>query len=424
MRAMERTERSRRGLYGLLAANVVSLSGTRLSMIALPWFVITTTGSAVHTGLAAFAQMGPYVISKALAGPMVDRLGPRRVIVVAELAAAVAIGAIPAMHALGLLPFGALLAVVALVGAASGPADGAKQALIPPVADQAQVPLERVTGLVGTIERLATTVGAAAAGGVVALLGPVPALLVNAATFVIAALIIAATAPGPQARATGGYLRQLREGAAFVWRDRLLTGIYAMVSVTNLLDAAMFAVVLPVWAHSTGHGPAVIGLLAAVFSAAAMAASALAAAIGHRMPRRLTYLVAFLIAGAPRFVVLALDFPLSWFVAVYVVSGFAAGFINPILGAVILARIPRELIGRVTALGSSVAWAGIPFGGLLGGALVAVAGLSPALVVLGLAYLVTTTLPGLHRGWREMDRRPVTSGDSRESVAEERAAAA
>ncbi|AYY12874.1 MFS transporter [Actinobacteria bacterium YIM 96077] len=403
-----REPREPRSLYGLLAANIVSLAGTRLSMIALPWYVITSTGDAVNTGLAAFAQMTPYVLAKALAGPVVDRLGPRRVTIVAEIAGAAAIGLIPVLHAADALPFGTFLVLVALVGMASGPADGAKSAMIPAVAERAQVPLERVTGLTGTIERLASTIGAAAAGSVVAFLGAAPALAVNAVTFVFAAVIVMATAPsryGPHTRVAGGYLGQFREGASFIWRDRLLRAIYMMTSITNLLDAATFSVLLPVWAHSSGRGPAEIGLLAAAFGAAAVAASMLAAAIGHRMPRRATYLASFLIAGAPRFIVLVLDVPLSTIVSVYVVSGFAAGFINPILGAVIFARIPADLVGRVSALGTSLAWAGVPFGGLAGGAITAAVGLSPALIILGIAYLVTTILPGLQRSWREMDRR-------------------
>jgi MFS family permease len=397
--------RSRKGLIGLLAGNAVSLSGTRLSMIALPWFVITTTGSALHTGLAAFSHAAPYVVAKALAGPLVDRLGPRRVIVAGELAGAVAIGTIALLGVVGTLPFGVLLVLVALVGAASGPADGGKSALIPDVADMARVPLERVTGLLGTIERLATTVGSAAAGGLVALLGPIPALGVNAATFVGAASIIAVTAPRRPAAQAGSYVAELKAGAEFIWSDRLLRSIFAMVAVTNLLDAAWFGLLLPVWAHETGRGPAQIGLIGAVLGGAAVVASMLAAVVGHRMPRRATYLVSFLIAGAPRFVVLAMDVSLGAVIGVHVVSGFASGFLNPILGAVILGRIPRPLVGRVTALGSSLAWAGIPFGGLAGGALIAAVGLTPALLVFGAAYLVTTTLPGLQSGWREMDRR-------------------
>lgn len=396
--------RNRRGLYGLLAANAVSLSGTRLSMIALPWFVITTTGSAVSTGLTAFAQMAPYVVSKALAGPVVDRLGPRRVTVAGELSAAVAVLSIPALYAIGALPFGALLAVVAVVGAASGPADGAKSAMIPEVAERAHVPLERVTGLVGTIERLATTVGSAAAGGLVALLGPIPALTVTAATFAGAASIIALTATSRVSRPAGRYLDELRDGARFIWGDRLLRSLVVMIAMTNLLDAAMFGVLVPVWAHDTGRGPAAIGLLGAVLGGAAVAASALAAAIGHRMPRRSTFVVAFLISGAPRFVVLAAGVPLGAIVVVYAVCGFAGGFLNPILGAVILGRIPRDLLGRVSGMTSSLAWSGIPFGGLVGGALVAAAGLAPALLVCGGAYLVTSMLPALRSEWSEIDR--------------------
>lgn len=414
---------SRRGFYGLLGANALSLSGTRLSMIALPWFVVTSTGSAMHTGVAAFAQMAPYVVAKALAGPVVDKIGPRRVIIGAELAAAAAIGLIPVLHFLGLLPFGALLVMVALVGLASGPADGAKHALVPAVAARAHVPLERVTGLLGSIERLASTVGAAGAGAVVALMGAVPALAINAATFIGAVVLIALTIPrvakdddgdnGDGDLDAGSYLDRFKGGAVFIWRDKLLRAIYAMTATTNLLDAAMFSVVLPVWAHQTGAGPEAVGLLAGVLSGAAVLASIIASAIGHRMPRRLTYLVAFMIGGAPRFVILAFDLPMTAFIAVYLISGFAVGFLNPIIGAVIYSRIPPPLVGRVTALGSSLAWAGIPFGGLVGGALLAGLALSPALLIMGAAYFLTTTLPALQPAWKQMDQRgPQPEGSS------------
>ncbi len=396
---------SRRGLYGLLGANAISLAGTRLSMIALPWFVITTTGSAAQTGLVAGAQMAPYVVAKALAGPLVDRLGSRRVIVIAELVAAAVVAAIPLLYALDLLHLGVLLVMVALLGAASGPADGAKAALIPVVADRAKVPLERATGLFGSIDRFATTIGSAAAGGLVALVGPIPALSLTAATFGGAALLIAATAPRPAPRAREPYLAQLGDAIAFIGRDRLLRSLFAMVTTTNLLDAAAFSVLLPVWAHHGGHGPEAIGLLAAVMSGAAIGSSALAAAFGHRMPRRLTYIIGFMIAGLPRFAILALDVPLPYVAVVFAISGLGSGFLNPILGAVIFERIPPDMVGRVSSIRSSLAWAGIPFGGLLGGALVATVGLAPALMICGVAYFAVTLLPSVQPAWRDMERR-------------------
>lgn len=409
----EGAARTRRGLYGLLIASAVSLSGTRLSMIALPWFVITTTGSAALTGLVAAAQMTPYVVSKALAGPLVDRLGSRTVVVVAELLSGLAVTAIPVLHLVDALSIPVLVVMVALLGALSGPADGGKSALVPLTAEQARVPLERVTGLFGSVERLASTIGAAAAGGLVALIGAIPALWLTGCTFAIATLVIAATAPAhlrPPAHA--GYLRELAQGLSFIGQDRLLRSLYAMVSATNLLDAALFSVLLPVWAHQTGHGPTAIGLLAAMLSGTAIASSLFAAAVGHRLPRRMTYLVGYLIAGLPRFAILAVDVPLPVVAAVFAVSGLGSGVLNPILGAVIFERIPRPLLGRVNSMGSSLAWAGIPLGGIVGGGMVALAGLGPALLISGVAYFVVTTLPGLQPEWREMDRRATVPPDA------------
>ena len=53
------TKRSLRPLGGVLAAMAVSLTGTRISVVALPWFVLVTTGSATQTGLVAFCERAP-----------------------------------------------------------------------------------------------------------------------------------------------------------------------------------------------------------------------------------------------------------------------------------------------------------------------------------------------------------------------------
>ena len=67
-------------------------------------------------------------------------------------------------------------------------------------------------------------------------------------------------------------------------------------------------------------------------------------------------------------------------------------------------RVPRRMLGRVNALGDSLAWAGIPLGGLLAGAAVTTAGLVPVLLTCGAAYFLTTNLAGLRPEWREIDR--------------------
>lgn len=405
---------TRRPLVVALIANVISISGTRISAIAIPWFVLTSTGSAAKTGLVVLVEMVPLVVTKALGGPLIDRFGARRISVLADLASAALVAAVPLLHAAGALSFPLLLVLVGLAGLARGPGDSSKGALVPDIAEAARMPIERVTGLESTTDRGAGIIAPALAGVLIAVVGPTTALLADAASFAVCALLIGfgigkTSAGRPAAEDDGGsYLRRLHAGWAFLSREPLMRAITVMVCITNLLDAAFVAVLLPVWILDNGYGPAEIGLLGSAAGVTATVGALLAAGYGHRLPRRMTYLVGFTLAGAPRFLVLALGAPIWVVVGVSAVGGFGAGFLNPIIGAVYIDRTPRRLYGRVSSLAESLAWAGIPLGGVLAGAAIATAGLVPALAVAGGLYLVTTTVPGMLKEWREMDRPRTT----------------
>ncbi|MFF2721842.1 MFS transporter [Streptomyces sp. NPDC058011] len=408
-------KRSLRPLGGVLAAMAVSLTGTRISVVALPWFVLVTTGSATQTGLVAFCEMTPYVVVKAFTGPLVDRIGSRAVSWTTDLASATAVAAVPLLHALDLLSFPLFLVLVALIGAARGPGDLAKEVMVPEAAERGRVPLERAMGLSGVIERLASTIGLAVGGSLVALLGPLTALALNAGCFALGSVIIKLAlprglghtpeqAPAPAGKTEPGYWRRFGEGFTFLRGEPLLLTVIVMVGITNLLDAAFTSVLVPVWARESGNGPAAIGLIGSMMGAAAVGGSLIAAMVAHRLRRRTVVLTGFLLAGAPRFLVLVFDAPLGVVLAVFAVSGFGAGFVNPVLGAVLVERVPRPMLGRVNALGDSLSWAGIPLGGLIAGAAVTAVGLVPVLLTCGAAYFLTTNLAGLRPEWREIDR--------------------
>ena len=242
-------------------------------MIALPWLILTTTGDPVRTGIVGLAEMLPYVLAQAFGGPWIDRLGARRIAVTADIASMLTVSLVPLLHLAGLLGFETLLPIVALLGALRGPADAAKHAMIPAVATSAGAPLSRITGIIGTIDRLAGAVGAAAGGALVAVVGPVNALLVTATTCLLSALVIGfglrtmvqvahQTTPAPSS-----YFAELRDGWRYFRGDAVLVGIVIMVAITNLLDQAYVVVLLPVWANIAGD-VTLLGLLLATFSAA------------------------------------------------------------------------------------------------------------------------------------------------------------
>jgi MFS family permease len=394
----------------LASATVLSTSGTRLSAIAIPWLVLTTTGSPVLTGLAGFAEMLPYVLAKALGGPLIDRMGARRIAVWCDCLSTLAVAVVPLLFWAGLLSIWALLPAVALIGVMRAPSDAAKQALVPMVAELGKLPLERVTGVMGASDRLAGTLGAAAAGGLIALLGPAPALLANAVAFLLSALVVGIGIPGGQARQrerTSTYRAELAAGWTVLRSDPVLRALVMMIAVTNLFDQAYAIVLLPVWVRTEGLDVTWVGIFLAAFSGASIAGAGIAAAIGERMPRLAVYTIGFLFAGPMPMAIFAVHPPLAVIVGVLMVSGFAAGFLNPILGAILFERIPAAMVGRVIALFGALAWALMPFGGLYAGLLVDNFGIVAALATTGALYLVATLTPVAVPGFRQMERKPL-----------------
>ena len=92
-------------LYFLFAANAISMVGNVLANIAIPWFVLQTTGSAVQTGITGFFTILPVVIAGLLGGALIDRLGYKRTSIIADLASGFTVALIPIFYFTIGLPF-------------------------------------------------------------------------------------------------------------------------------------------------------------------------------------------------------------------------------------------------------------------------------------------------------------------------------
>src|SRR3954467_4666397 len=81
----------RAALYILLTANSISTTGNQLTAVAVPWFVLQTTGSAAKTGVVGFFTFLPLVIASFFGGVLVDRVGFTRMSVIADLTSGVTV---------------------------------------------------------------------------------------------------------------------------------------------------------------------------------------------------------------------------------------------------------------------------------------------------------------------------------------------
>lgn len=405
-----------RALYALLSAHAISQTGNVITAFAIPFYVLATGGSGVEVGLAAFAATAPVIVGGVFGGVVIDRIGGRRTAIVADIVSGVTVLAIPALALTVGLPFWALLALVFTSGVLDTPGQIARRVMLPELTETARVRIERSVGLLDGSERLSKLIGASVAGALVALLGPMAALVTNAVAFLISAAITRLMVPATTVRmaadgdtdaaARRSYWRELRDGFRFVVRDPLMRLIVGMVLITNLLDAARSASLMPLYANAELGGAGALAVIVAVMGGSALIGNVAFGFIAHRMPRRVTFALCFLVAGGPSSAVFALGAPFPVLVAAAGVSGLAAGALNPILGAVQLERVPAPMRGRVFGLINAGTWAGVPLGALLGGIAADGLGLFASFGIVAIIYTVVTTAPLAGGAWRLMERRP------------------
>jgi MFS family permease len=399
-------------LTALLTAHAISQTGNVVTAFAIPFYVLGLGGSGVEVGLAAFFATAPVVIGGPLGGVVVDRVGHRRAAVVADLVGGAAVLAMPVLALTVGLPFWALLALVFAAGLLDTPGQTARRVMLPALTERAGVRIERSVGLLDGMDRLARLVGASAAGLLVALVGPIATLFVNAATFAVSALLTWAFVRLPAGvqpveaddSAPGSYWSDLATGFRFVVRDPLMRLIVGLVLVTNLLDSARASSMMPLYANDRLGGAAALGLLVAVMGGSALIGNIAFGFVAHRVPRRLTFAACFALAGGPPNVAFALGAPLPVLVATVALAGLAAGSLNPILGAVQFERVPEKMRGRVFGLVNAGAWAGVPLGALLGGIAVDTVGFGLAFGVAAVVYTLVTLSPLTGGTWRQMER--------------------
>lgn len=403
--------RDRIPILALLSANAVSVLGNSMSAVAVPWFVLQTTGSAAKTGLTGAVMALGTVLAAFFGGPIVDRLGFKHTSVLSDLVNSATVALIPLLFMADYLAFWHLLVLVFLGAVLDAPGLSAREALIPDLARSARMTLERANSADAAIPRLAQFLGPPLAGMLIAALGAVSVLWLNAATFVFSAILVAAVVPSIRRTNVGNtsteeeqsYFIQLLEGMKFVLSSRLILSLVFVVTVANLLDGPLQAVILPIYADKIFSSALSLGLILGGFGGGALAGTFLFGAIGHRVPTRLTFVLCFVLGGPSSYLALAATPPLPVLVGVFAVVGMLAGPINPISSTVFQRYTPLEMRGRVFGVLNAASLAATPIGMALGGLLVEGVGLVPTLVGMGACYLVITMTMFFNSSLYEMD---------------------
>ena len=396
---------NRAPIYALLLASAISNVGNVLTMIALPWFVLETTGSAAMTGLVGFFVALPNFLAGVFGGTLVDRLGYKRVSIVADLVSGFGVMMVPLLYITTGIAFWQLLVFVFIGALLDIPGITARRAMLPELTKQGGLRLEQVNSAFESVQYLALLLGPPIAGILIGRLGAENVLWLDAATFAVSALLVAVAVPAPvqAARAAGGrYLDELKAGLRFLRVDRLLFSMAVSVGLSNFLTASTFSVIFPVFVKEEFGHASVLGILAAGFGVGGLAGAIVYGMYGHRLPRRAMWIATFM-AAPLELLALLLTSSLPILLAVLVATAIVSGPINAMMVTVRHERIPQEMRGRVFSTFSAITAVATPLGILLAGYAIETLGLNTTLLTIALAELALAFAMVVTPAFHQMD---------------------
>lgn len=401
MPPLEGAERAaaRRATFALVAANVISAFGNHLTMIALPLYVFSTTGSPARTGLVAVFQMIPFIVASFVGGGIVDRVGPKRISVLSDVMSGVTIVAIPVIDAVGELELWHLLALAALGALLDGPGVTARYAMLPDLIARSGLNADRVNATLTGAEGFARIGGPILAGVLFAAIGANSVLWLDGATFLISAVLIgllvnAVTSPSPPAE-RGNILGDLAAGVGYLRGQRVLFRITWIIVVSNLTAIPLAAVIIPKLSLDEYDSARVSGLLVGADGAGVIAGSLVFGALAARLSRHQLWRLSFGLLVVPFLMMAPIPPTIVAMVGMFCL-GLGFGFMGPLSLGLFQERTAEEMRGRVFGLRGALTNASAPIAVIVAGLALEEVSVTAVLIMLAVVNIAAL-------GWFVLD---------------------
>lgn len=394
----------------LWGAETISQLGTNVSQLALPLVaVLVLKASAFEVALLGVVELAPFILISLPAGVWVDRLRRKPILVVADVGRALLLASIPVAHWLDALTIWQLYAVGFAVGLLTVFFDVSYQSYLPSLVRREQL-VEGNSKL--EVSRSGSQLaGPGIAGALVEAVTAPVAVLVDAISFALSALLLLAIRKEERAptraerRAGPGMKEEVKEGLRWVLGNRYLRWIAASTATFNLFGAIIFSIFIVYAVRVLELRPGVLGVIFAVANVGYLVGALVANRLARRFGVGPTIVAGaacsvslLLMAAAPR------SNPIPFLIAAQAISSMGIPIYNITQVSFRQAITPERLQGRMNSVMRFVVWGVMPLGSLVGGALATWVGLRFAIWVgaIGMSLAVLPVLLSPVRTLREM----------------------
>jgi DHA3 family tetracycline resistance protein-like MFS transporter len=394
----------------LTGGSAVSLIGDGFFQVALAWQVYQISNVPTALAFVGVAATLPLVLFILIGGTFSDRYDRRRLMIGADLLRGLAVGVMGLLSIAGGLELWHMAVFLAVVGLGDAFFHPASTAIVPDLLSDEQLP--QANAISGILRRLMLSIiGPALAGFVIAAVGPGPAFVVDASTFVISALAVFAIRARPAHRAKSELgvrqtLAEIREGLTYVRSKPWIWATLVSAMLSLLLFLGPVQVLVPfLIKNRLGLGPEALG---AIFAVGGVSSIVMALLIGHYgLPRRrvtVMYLAWTVGIGATAGYGLMTALWQALVISAFIHALFELGQV--IWTTMLQQMVPRNLLGRVSSVDWLLSVGLVPVSYALTGPASEVLGAGPTMVFGALAGGVVTILLILVPGVRDPERVP------------------
>jgi MFS family permease len=376
----------RRELVALLLAETVSTTGTQMTWLALPWFVLTTSGSASRMAFVMAAEAIGVAAFGLPGGALISRAGARRAMLAADAARAPLMLAVPVLYWAHALSYPLLLVLVFACGAFVGPHFAAQRVILPELLGEDERAVTQASSFFQAATRITLLLGPAVAGVLIAAVGAPSVIVIDAITYAVSFTIVAALVPKRPVAPQAEEARGIGAGFRFILGDPLLRGWLPSFVAGDAAFAAFFAAVPVLVVDAYGADPRVAGWVFASFGVGAVIGNVGSLRLAQRYDS-LTIVTALVFGQALPLWFLVGRLPAFAVALVVFASGLFNGLVNPAIHGLMTLRAPPALRAKAMAAGTTLIMVAQPIGLAIAAPVLGAFGAHPVLV----AFAVTQT---------------------------------